>query len=252
MVRLRAHRVQRVAFTGIFAALALPAAAAAQGGPGFLFRQPRVTLKFEAGYEVQAATGDVFDYTRENFTVGWRDFDAPYVGGELAFRATSRWDVAFGVGFAESSVESETREFIGSDDLPIVQVTELRLIPITLGAKYYLKDRGRRVGRFAWVPNTFAPYVGGGVGILSYDFEQRGDFVNEATLDIFYDRLASEGNTPLARALAGVSLSLGRQFELSGEARYTFARADMSRQFTDFGPMDLNGLQVVAGIAVRF
>lgn len=246
---------RRAALLGVLGALVLPSIAAAQGGEGFLFKQPRVTLKFETGYSVQSATGDYLDFTRSTFTVGWRDFDAPYVGGEIAFRAAERWDVALGVGLIDSSVESEYREYVGTDDLPIEQVTELRIIPVTLSAKYYLNDRGRSVGRFAWVPNTFAPYIGGGVGFAHHRFEQWGDFVDEQspTLPIYFARLVSEGETPLARALAGLSVSLGKQLELVGEGRYTFASADMSRQFDDaYGPIDLNGFQAVVGVGIRF
>lgn len=247
-------RLRRAVLLGSLAGLALPALVAAQGGDGFLFRQPTVTLKFETGYSIQAATGDYLDFTREEFTVGWRDFDAPYVGGEVAFRAAERWDVAFGVGLIDSSVDSETRDYIGTDNLPIEQVTELRIIPITVSGKYYFNDRGRRVGRFAWVPNSFAPYVGAGIGFAAYRFEQYGEFVDEQspTLDIYSARLLSDGTAPMGRVLAGIALSLGKQFELTGEGRYTFASADMSREFFGYGPIDLNGFQAVVGIGVRF
>ena len=57
----------------------------------------------------------------------------------------------------------------------------------------------------------------------------------------------------LARVLGGATLSLGKQFELSGEARYTFASAEMSRNdFSRYGPIDLGGFQAVIGIAARF
>jgi outer membrane protein W len=200
---------------------------------------------------MQAATSDVFDFTRDQLTVRWRDFDAPYLGGEIAFRASERWDVALGVGLSQSSIDSELWAWVDLDDNPIEQVTELRIVPVTLSAKYYLNDRGRTVGRFAWVPNTFAPYVGAGVGFASYRFAQVGDFVDEATLDIFYDSYVSDGWAPLVRGVAGLSVSVGKQFELSGEARYALSSADMGADFAGYR-LGLNGFQAVFGIAVRF
>lgn len=253
MSRARFGWVPRVALVAVVGSIASAAPLSAQGGDGYLFRQPKITLKFETGYSVQAATGDYLDHTRERYSVGWRDFDAPYIGGEVAFRATERWDVSFGVGLTDASVDSEDMVYYGTDDLPIEQVNELRIIPVTIGAKYYLNDRGRRVSRFAWVPNRLAPYVGASVGFAAYRFQQWGDFVNESTLEIYVDRLTSEGEGALARVLGGAMLSLGKQFELSGEARYTFAEAEMSRiDFSRYGPIGLGGFQAVIGIAARF
>lgn len=258
MSRKHAAPIGRGLVASFLLSLALPALASAQGGPGFLFKQPTVTIKFETGYGVQRANSEIFDHVfdrfvkRDSIDIGRRDFDAPYIGGEIAFRASERWDVALGVGWVNSSVDSEFRAWVDLDDLPIEQVTTLLLVPITLSAKYYFRDRGRTVGRFAWVPNALTPYVGAGVGIVHYRFEQEGDFVDFETFDIFYDRFTSQGEAPLLRGLAGLSLSVGKQFELSGEVRYDLASPAMGSDFEDFDPLDLNGFRGLVGIAIRF
>ena len=239
-----------VAMAGL--TLALPEPALAQGGDGFLFKTPSVSIKFETGYGFQRASSEIFDFTLDQLTIGRRDFDSPYVGGEIAFRAADRWDLFFNIGHQSSSVASEFRDWVDSDDLPIEQVTELRLIPATVGAKYYLKERGRAVGRFAWIPTSVAPFVGGAVGVMSYRFEQTGDFIDFETLDVFPDRFESEGETFLARALAGVNISLSKQFVFTAEGRYGWASGDLGRDFSGFDRMDLDGLQLVGGLAVRF
>jgi len=254
MTRNRSSRFCRGLLAALLWSLALPAVGFAQGGSGFLFRRPTITIKFETGYGIHAASSELFDFTREQLTIGKRDFDGPYIGGEVAFRASERWDVALGVGLVQSSVDSELRDWVDLDDNPIEQVSDFRIVPITLSTKYYFHDRGRSVGRFAWVPSRLTPYVGGGVGVVAYRFEQVGDFVDFDTLDIFFDRFVSQGEAVLFRGLAGVSISLGRQFELSGEARYTLASADVRSDFDEFdaGALDLNGFQGVVGIAIRF
>ena len=102
------------------------------------------------------------------------------------------------------------------------------------------------------MPTRLTPYVGAGVGVVSYSFEQVGDFVDFDTLDVFFDRFVSRGEAALFRGLAGVSVSLGGQFELSAEARYSLASADMSSDFESFDALDLSGFQAVFGIAIRF
>ena len=252
MTRNRCLRFCRGLLAALLCSLALPAVGFAQGGSGFLFKQPTVTVKFETGYGLNTTSSEFWDFTRERLTIGKRDFDGPYIGGEIAFRATERWDVALSVGLVQNSVDSEFRDWVDLDDNPIEQVSDFRVVPVTLSAKYYFHDRGRSVGRFAWVPTRLTPYVGAGVGVVSYRFEQVGDFVDFETLDIFYDRFVSRGEAALFRGLAGVSVSLGGQFELSAEARYSLASADMSSDFQSFDALDLNGLQGVFGIAIRF
>lgn len=247
----RSSGIRRL-LAGAALALVLPAAISAQGGDGFLFKTPRVSLKFETGYAFQMAGSDIFDFVVDSLTVDRRDFDSPYVGGEFAFRVSERLDVAVGIGYQQSSVDSEFRFWVDADDNPIEQVTELRLVPVMVSAKYYVRDRGRSVGRFAWIPTRFSPYVGGGIGLVSYRFEQVGDFVDSQDFGIFYDDLLSEGEAPLVRALAGLNFSLGKQFLFTAEARYGWASAELSRDFSEFSRMDLDGLQLVGGIGVRF
>ena len=233
-------------------AVAAPAAVQAQGGDGFLFSEPRVSLKFETGYGFQRAQSDIFDFVIEEHTLERSDFSSPYLGGEVAFRVDPQLDLGLSIGFQQSSTLSEFREYVGEDGLPIEQVTELRMVPVVGTVRYYLKPRGRTIGRFAWVPETVVPYVGAGVGVMSYTFEQEGEFVDFETLDIFVDRFRTDRSTFLARAAAGVDLTLGRQFVVNAEARYHYARGPMGDDFSGFGDIDLDALQLTAGIAIRF
>jgi hypothetical protein len=252
MARSSSTFVKQATMAFFAVALLFPTVASAQGGDGFLFRQPKVTLKFESGYGFQRAGSDLFDFVTDSLTLGRRDFDSPYVGGEIGIRVAERWDVAIAVGYQESSVASEYRDWVDADDRPIEQVTSLRQVPFTVSAKYYLRERGRSIGRFAWIPNAISPFVGGGVGVVSYRFEQDGDFVDYQTFDIFRDNLRTDGDAFLARAVAGVNVSLSKQFFFTAEGRFGYASGDVAGDFSGFDKMDLAGLQLVGGLAVRF
>lgn len=236
----------------ICATVCLPEAAFGQGGDGFLFKRPRVTLKFESGYGFQRAQSDIYDFVIDKHFIERRDFDSPYLGGEFSVRVSERLDLGVSVGYLSSSILAESRHFEGTDDLPIESVTELRQIPVTFNARYFLADRGRSLGRFAWVPENIAPFVSAGAGVVGYRFDQVGEFVDEQTLDIFYDRFNTDRSTFLARAGAGVNVSLNKQFIFSAEARYSWARGELSSDFVGFDKIDLDGFQLVGGIAVRF
>lgn len=227
----------------------------AQGGDGYLFKEPRVTFKLETGYGFQRASSDIYDFLTDELTLGQRDFDAPYFGGELAVRVSERLDLALSVGYQGSSTRSEFIDFyepVGGAEVPITQVTEFDLVPATVSLRYFPFERGRSIGRFAWVPRSIAPFVGGGVGVLSYDLRQWGDFVDFETLEIFSDDFRSDGQSLLARASAGVNISLGQQFLFTLEGRYGWSSADLVGDFVGFEPIDLDGAQLVGGIAVRF
>lgn len=229
-----------------------PGAALAQAPSDFLLRTPRVSLGLRAGYAMAMASSEVFDFTRDELTLSRSDFDAPAWGGQLAVRLAPRVDLALDVSVASARRGSEFRDWVDTNDLPIEQTTEFRRVPVTLGVKAYLRDRGRAVGRFAWIPTTWAPYVGVAAGAVWYRFDQDGDFVDYETLDIFTDRFTSEGNAPTVHVYGGADWSLSPGLFLTAEARYQWARADMGADFVDFDPMDLSGLVGTVGISVRF
>jgi hypothetical protein len=221
-------------------------------GDGFLFRRPVVNLSLSVGYALPRAGSDVFDFTREQLTVERGDFGSAAFQGEIAFRATDRLDVGVGVGWAGGSTQSEFRDWIGTDNLPIEQTTRFVRVPLTLNVKAYLKDRGRSLSRFAWVPARWAPYLGGALGGVWYSFEQEGEFVDYQSLDIFRDHYLSQGWTPTAHALAGVEVTVATRVALTAEGRYSWASTELSRDFVDFDDIDLAGFQATAGVAVRF
>jgi hypothetical protein len=87
---------------------------------------------------------------------------------------------------------------------------------------------------------------------VSWDFEQVGDFVDYETLDIYYDRIVSNGESFLARAQAGFNVSLSKQFILTVEGRYNWSSSPMEGGFVGFDKIDLDGLQAIGGLAIRF
>ncbi len=232
--------------------LAAPVAGVAQGGPGFLFSRPKVSLGIRTGYTLPRASSQIFDFSREEFTLNRFDFDAPYLGGELAFRFSERWDAAISAGWSEGRGLSEYRNWVDQDNLPIEQETIFQTVSVVVGARYYFRDRGRSIGRFAWVPSRLSPFVGGGFGVVTYDFTQSGDFVDFQTLDIVTDQLTSTGAGAAAYASAGADFSLGKQFYLTGEARYAVASGGVEGDYSLYDGIDLSGLQLTTGISVRF
>ena len=233
-------------------ALVLPAAIAAQdGGEGFLFKRPRVTLGIRGGFAMPRAGSEIFDFTSNELTVETSDYYGATLGGTLAIRVTERFDISVDAGFSGTETLSEFRDWVDNDDLPIQQSTEFRRIPLTVSLKAYLWDRGQSIGRFAWVPRSWAPYVGAGGGVVWYQYEQKGDWVDYQTLDIFWDKYVTEGKAGTFHFLAGADYSITTRLIFTGEGRYSFGSAQMDQDFIDFDEIDLAGFQATFGFSIR-
>ena len=248
--------------TAALIALTIAGPAAAQGsGKGFLFSQPVGSFSIRGGYAFANAGSDVFSDAMSQLTLDKSDFGAFSWGGDISYAAKPRLDIVFDGGASSTTENSEVRDFVedlpNGESAPISQSTQYRRVPLTIGIKYYLADRGRAVGQFAYIPSKYAPYVGIGAGAMYYKFKQTGDFVDFATdpefPDIFSATLESTGWAPMAHGAAGIDYTIGPWLALTAEARYQWAKARLDPEiFVDYDKIDLSGLTGTVGFKVRF
>jgi hypothetical protein len=236
----------------LVAGVLLPQAGVAQSGDGFLFKEPRVTLSVRAGWAMPRAGSEVFDFVQDQLTLERRDFDALTLGGEFGVRVLDRVDVVLGLDRGSSRAGSEFQDFVGTDDLPISQTTEFTRTALSAGGKVYLTPRGRSVSRFAWIPSEVAPWVGGGVGYVWYDFAQDGEFVDFETFDIFIDRFTSDSSAPMAFLSGGLDWAIAPRWIVTAQGRYSWASSAMDSDFVGFDDIDLSGFQASLGLGIRF
>jgi len=246
----------RAAPAALLLLLLVPTFAHAQSRPGagdgFRFSQPVGSVGLHGGWALPRGGSDIFDFTRRELTVGSRDLDGFSLRGELNVRLADRVDLTAGVGYLQGRADSESRGFVGDDGLPIEQITEFSRVPITVGGRLYMAERGRRLSRFAWIPAPWVPYLGAGAGLVRYSFVQSGEFVDEGTLDIFQGRFETDGVGPTGYLAGGAEVSLGVQWLLTLEGRYSWGRAEVREDFEGFQRIDLSGAQATAGFSIRF
>jgi len=259
--RNRAARLSAIAAVAMIASTIAGPAAAQGSGKGFLFSQPVGSFSLRAGYAFASAGSDVFSDAMSQLTLDKSDFGAFSWGGDISVALKPRWDIVFDGGASSTTQESEVRDFVedlpSGGSAPIAQSTQYRRVPLTIGMKYYLRDRGRAVGQFAYIPSKYAPYVGLGAGAMYYKFKQNGDFVDFASdpefPDIFTAELESSGWTPMAHGAAGIDYTVGPWLALTAEARYQWAKARLDPEvFVDYDKIDLSGLTGTVGFKVRF
>jgi len=227
--------------------------AAQTRGSDFMFHAPRGTLSFNLGYGIPDAGSDIFSEAFDTYTLDKGDFRAPLIGGGLSFFLNERVDLAVEFSYSRSSTWSEYIDWVDDNDLPIEQETRLTRAPLTVSARYFLKDRGREIGSLSWIPATWSPYLGAGGGKMYYRFEQIGDFVDFADLSIFNYSFQSEGWAWVGHVFGGLQWSLSPTWVVSAEARYSLASTDLDRpDFSGYDPIDLSGLSASVGFGLRF
>jgi hypothetical protein len=234
----------------LLAGFAVPAQGQGSGN-GYLFGRPDVRFSLHAGYAHANAKSELFDFVIENLTVERGAFSGPSLGGDFAVRLAPRLDLSFGVDYSAAVKNSDDRRYEDNNNLPIEQTTSFRRVPLMANAMLYLASRGRSVGTLAWIPARVVPWVGAGAGTMWYRFQQEGDFVDYQTLNVFSTRLQSSGWAPAVQGLGGVDVTISPRLGFTADARYLWAKADLSSDFRGFDRIDLSGITGSFGLTIR-
>ncbi len=220
--------------------------------PDFMLGRPRSTIGFRGGWLFARADSELFDFITTQLNVERRDFNAPGVVFEYGGSLTPRLELVAGIEYAKARVDSEYRDFVDNNRLPIAQTTALSTARITASLRAHLTSRGREVSQLAWIPARATPYVGAGGGLQRYEFRQSGDFVDAVTFKVFSDAFRSAGWVPTAHAFGGLNVRLFRSLYFAIEGRYSWASAELSDDFVGFDLLDLSGFHLSGGINVVF
>jgi hypothetical protein len=218
----------------------------------FRFGAPKGFIGFRIGKYFPRAHSDIYNMLTTQLTLKKKDFRAWDFGIDGGVNLEKRVDLIFSMDYQRRSKDTEFRDYLDENDLPITQTTELQQLPLTGGIKFLPVPRGRKVGQYAWLPSSIVPYISAGAGVLWYKLEQNGDFVDDVTLEIFPARLKSSGWTPTAYAGGGVDIKITKYTYLILDLRYSWAKPELGRDFVSFNPMDLSGLRVAAGLQWHF
>lgn len=220
-------------------------------GNGYLFGAPDVRLSMHAGYARASAKSEVFDFVIQNLTLERGSFSGPSIGGDFAVRLAPRFDVSLSADYSAVVRNSDDRVYIDNNNLPIEQTTSFRRAPLMANAVLYLASRGRSVGTLAWIPARLVPWIGAGAGAMWYRFQQQGDFVDYRTLNVFKTTLQSSGWAPAFQGMGGVDVTISPRLGFTADARYQWAKADLSSDFRNFDRIDLSGIIGSLGFTIR-
>jgi len=232
--------------------------------PDFLLGRPHASIAVRGNWLMASAGSDIYDFVSEFLTIDKSDFNAPSFAADLAIYVKPQFDVMVGFDTSSEEIASQYRGYsetvAGSTaTIPIQQRTKLQQMNFSGSARFGLVSRGREIGRLAYIPRSFVPYVGAGGGVTKYSFSQNGDFVDFATenpaagtFSIFTDSFHSDGWAPSAHVFGGTDILVFKRLYLNVEGRYSWVKGELGQDFIDFEPMDLGGFRFGAGINFLF
>ena len=132
--------------------------------------------------------------------------------------------------------------FVNRNGSEIEQDLKLRVAPFTATVRVLPFGRSRPV----------QPYVGGGVGVLSYRYSETGDFVDFTDNSVFRDSFAGSGTATGPTVLGGVRVPLGA-WDFGGEVRWQKAKGDLPADLGFAGDViDLGGWNYLATVNIHF
>jgi hypothetical protein len=235
-----------------------PAGAHAQSRTDYMLGRPKATLTLRVGAARPDASDGVFAITgaddRRLLTLSPGSLMGVSFGGDIGVPVSPRLELQFSASMASRRAESEYRDFVDNNDLPIEQATRLRRAPLSVGVRYNLVPAGRTISRLAWVPSKLVPYVSAGGGAMYYKVQQEGDFVDflSANSDVFSARLSTSGWAPLAYAATGLTWAVFPAVAINTEFRYDHSRTAMKGDYSGFDKTALSGLGLTTGFQFRF
>lgn len=222
-------------------------------GDGYLFNRPTGSFSLRGGYSLPNANSDLFQHARNNLTLGRGDFGSVSVLSDVGVRLSDRFSLQFSVGYANHVADSEMRYWVDNNDQPIEQSTRVVRAPFMAGVRYDLTKPGRAIGRLAYIPSRFTPYVSAGAGGMYYKFRQEGSFKDDNSVNIFNDILETKGTAFASYGAIGSDITIRPNLALTTEARYEAARARTSEgAFADFKRTDISGISATIGLTFRY
>lgn len=191
--------------------------------------------------------------TEDVFTFNSQDLKDLNAGAEFGTSINRVLEFSVGFDYFHSSSTSEYRDYIGDDGFPIVHDTVLEVMPVQ--ATFKVLPGGRYTeGRRHHFLNKVIPYIGGGVGLYLWEYQETGEFIDfgDETLPIYYDSFISDGVAIGVHALAGLEIAFDRGWSIMMEAKYNNVDDDLNNDFADFGTIDLSGWTFSMGTSFRF
>lgn len=204
--------------------------------------EPRGQLRFRLGIFEPAGGSDGWDGVFEGFTGQPSDLEDFVLGMDYLWRTGRHTGVLFGFSYFAGKTTSAYEDWVNNDGSEISHTTRLDISDLTAAFVYRFGNAGVR------------PYVGIGVGFVSWTLTDEGYFIDFGDPDqpVFWAWYGARGNTLEAFGLVGVDVPLSPRWSFFVEGRYRYASDELGDDFSGFGKLDLSGYEISGGFGIYF
>lgn len=172
------------------------------------------------------------------------NFRGPDVGGEWNLAFGPRVEIGLGGSYYQRSVPMVYRDYVNKDRSEIQSDFKLRMIPVQAVVRFLPFGQ----------PGRFQPYVGAGIGVVTWRYSEVGDFIDFNDNDnVYRARYVATGRAAGPVLLGGFRAPLGGDiYALTFEGRYQGAVGKLNtNDFLD-AKIDLGGTSWRVGFLIRF
>jgi hypothetical protein len=203
------------------------------------------TFNVSVGYfsvrgEDARVAGDVLNANRSFLTFDVKEMSGATVGAEWLVPIGSYLEAGAGLGFTRRTIPTVYTKLIDTDGSEIEQELRLRTVPVDL--TFRVLPLGQHSG--------VQPYIGGGLGVVTWRYSESGEFVDLRDRSIFRNSYVASGTRTGPVALGGIRFS-GDTVTAGMEVRYRSAHAPLPEPFAGTA-IDLGGWIYQATIGLRF
>lgn len=204
-------------------------------------------LKF--GYWMPDGESDLWEYNSEIFLFEPEDLNSFVMGFALDYHVNNFMTLSLEIGASYGWTYTEYADFVDEYGYPIETDIMLGVVPLEVALKINPIGRGHKVGRFgALKKNTIIPYIGAGLGLYLYSYEEMGDYIDFEWEEIIYAEFLSENVGVGYFVVAGVQIPMDRFLTFMVEYKYRWVEAKLSDDFVGFDDFDLSGQIISVGL----
>ena len=169
------------------------------------------------------------------------DFHGATFGAEWLANLGDKFEAGLGTGYYSSSAPAVYYDFVNANGSEIEQDLKLRVVPFTATVRFLPMGHGHGI----------EPYIGGGVGVLSWKYKEAGQFL-ATDGSIFRDEFEADGTASGPLFLGGIRIPVG-QWGLGFELRHQSGEGKIPAE-DDFAgtSIDLGGFTYNFTVHVRF
>jgi hypothetical protein len=164
-------------------------------------------------------------------------------GGDYFVGVNDWMDFGVGLGYYKRTAPSVYREYISADGYEVPQDLKLRVMPVSLVARFL------PISRYA----PIVPYAGVGVAAYSWRYSESGEFIDLTDFTVFRASYVDSGTEVGPVYLAGFWVPAGDSFGVGFDFRYQQATADLDPNVGFFGDkIDIGGYLSQFTFLIRF